>query len=267
MIKDITLGQYFPGNSMVHRLDPRYKIIISGIFIAMLFIGDHVICLEIGAVFVAMALILSSIPLKMIVKSIKPIIPLLLFTSLFNIFFISGGMPIFEWKFIKITDAAVHTTFFMFVRIILLIAGTSLLTYTTSPIALTDAIERLLSPLKKIKVPVHDLAMMMTIALRFIPTLLDETDKIIKAQQARGADFDTGGIMQKAKSLIPILVPLFISAFRRADELAMAMEARCYRGGGNRTRMNEMVFTKVDYIGCVVVAAFVAAIILLLIIF
>ena len=261
MIKDITLGQYFPGNSIVHRLDPRYKIIISGIFIAMLFIGDHVICLEIGAVFVAMALILSSIPVKMIVKSIKPIIPLLLFTSLFNIFFISGGMPIFEWKFIKITDAAVHTTFFMFVRIILLIAGTSLLTYTTSPSALTDAIERLLSPLKKIKVPVHDLAMMMTIALRFIPTLIEETDKIISAQKARGVDLDGGKLMDKVKAVVPIIIPLFVSAVRRASELATAMECRCYRGGEGRTKMRQLKSGAADYVSLMISILFLASVI------
>ena len=240
MIKDITLGQYFPGNSMVHRLDPRYKIIISGIFIAMLFIGDHVICLEIGAVFVAMALILSSI---------------------FNIFFISGGMPIFEWKFIKITDAAVHTTFFMFVRIILLIAGTSLLTYTTSPIALTDAIERLLSPLKKIKVPVHDLAMMMTIALRFIPTLIEETDKIISAQKARGVDLDGGKLMDKVKAVVPIIIPLFVSAVRRASELATAMECRCYRGGEGRTKMRQLKSGAADYVSLMISILFLASVI------
>lgn len=261
MIKDITLGQYFPGDSMVHRMDPRFKIIISGLFIAMLFIGDSPVCLEAGAVFTTAALILSQIPVKMILKSLKPIIPILLFTSVFNLFLITGGVPLFEWKFIKITDTAVHTTVFMIIRIILLISGTSLLTYTTSPIALTDAIERLLSPLKKIKVPVHDLAMMMTIALRFIPTLIEETDKIISAQKARGVDFEGGKLMDKVRSVIPIIIPLFVSAVRRAGELATAMECRCYQGDRGRTKMRRLKSGPADYISLIITVMFLAAVI------
>lgn len=248
MIKDITLGQYFPGNSVIHKLDPRFKIIISGLFIAMLFVGSHEICLELGAVFAVMALLLSSIPLKMILKSLKPIIPILAFTSFFNLFFITGGVPVFEWGIISITDKAIETTIFMVVRIILLIAGTSLLTYTTSPIALTDAIEMLLEPLKKIKVPVHDLAMMMTIALRFIPTLVEETDKIISAQKARGVDLEGGKLTDKIKAVVPIIIPLFVSAVKRAGDLATAMECRCYRGGEGRTKMKVLKSGAADYI-------------------
>ena len=179
MIKDITLGQYFPGNSVVHNLDARFKLVITLLFIIMLFIGSNTICLEVGTVFTATALLCSSIPFKMIAKSLKPILPILLFTTILNLFMITGGIPLFQWKFISITDEAVETSVFMIIRILLLIVGTSLLTYTTFPVSLTDAIERLLSPLKRFKLPVHELAMMMTIALRFIPTLIEETDKIM----------------------------------------------------------------------------------------
>ena len=237
MIKDITLGQYFPGSSVVHNLDARFKLVITLLFIIMLFIGGNTICLEVGTVFTATALLCSSIPFKMIAKSLKPILPILLFTTILNLFMITGGIPLFQWKFISITDEAVETSVFMIIRILLLIAGTSLLTYTTSPVSLTDAIERLLSPLKRFKLPVHELAMMMTIALRFIPTLIEETDKIMSAQKARGADMEGGGIKEKVKSVVPVIVPLFVSAVRRAGELATAMECRCYRGGEGRTRM------------------------------
>ena len=230
MIKDITLGQYFPGSSVVHNLDARFKLVITLLFIIMLFIGGNTICLEVGTVFTATALLCSSIPFKMIAKSLKPILPILLFTTILNLFMITGGIPLFQWKFISITDEAVETSVFMIIRILLLIAGTSLLTYTTSPVSLTDAIERLLSPLKRFKLPVHELAMMMTIALRFIPTLIEETDKIMSAQKARGADMEGGGIKEKVKSVVPVIVPLFVSAVRRAGELATAMECRCYRG-------------------------------------
>ncbi len=235
MIKDITLGQYFPGSSVVHNLDARFKLVITLLFIIMLFIGGNTICLEVGTVFTATALLCSSIPFKMIAKSLKPILPILLFTTILNLFMITGGIPLFQWKFISITDEAVETSVFMIIRILLLIAGTSLLTYTTSPVSLTDAIERLLSPLKRFKLPVHELAMMMTIALRFIPTLIEETDKIMSAQKARGADMEGGGIKEKVKSVVPVIVPLFVSAVRRAGELATAMECRCYRGGEGKT--------------------------------
>lgn len=247
MLKDITLGQFFPGNSIVHRIDPRFKIIIAVIFIAMLFIGSSAVCLEVGAVFCFMSIILSQIPFKMILKSLKPVVMILLLTSVLNLFLITGGDPLFEWKFIKITDTGVYTSVFMIIRIVLLISGTSLLTYTTSPIALTDAIERLLSPLKKLRLPVHDLAMMMTIALRFVPTLIEETDKIMSAQKARGVDMDGGNIKDRIKSVVPVIIPLFISAVRRAGELATAMECRCYNGGEGRTKMRQLKCDWTDF--------------------
>lgn len=261
MLKDITLGQYFPGSSIVHRIDPRFKIIITIFFIAMLFIGNNPVCLEVGAVFCIMSVVLSKIPFKMILKSLKPIVMVLVITSLLNLFLITGGHPLFEWKFIKITEQGVYTSVFMIVRIILLIAGTSLLTYTTSPIALTDAIERLLSPLKKVKLPVHDLAMMMTIALRFVPTLIEETDKIMSAQKARGVDMDGGNIKDKIKAIIPIIIPLFISAVRRAGELATAMECRCYNGGEGRTKMRQLRCSASDFVALGMSMLFMAAVI------
>lgn len=261
MLKDITLGQYFPGSSIVHRIDPRFKIIITVIFIAMLFIGSSPVCLEVGAVFCAMAVLLSQIPFKMILKSLKPIVLIMIFTSILNLFLITKGTPLFEWKFIKITDNGVYTSIFMVIRIVLLIAGTSLLTYTTSPIALTDAIERLLSPLKKLKFPVHDLAMMMTIALRFVPTLIEETEKIMSAQKARGVEMDGGKLLDRIKSVIPIIIPLFISAVRRAGELATAMECRCYHGGEGRTKMRQLKFGVTDCLALALSIFFTAAVI------
>ncbi len=261
MLKDITLGQYFPGNSIVHRLDPRFKIIIAIVFIAMLFIGKSAVCLEVGAVFCIMSVILSKIPFKMILKSLKPIVMILVVTSVLNIFLITSGHPLFEWKFIKITDDGVYTSIFMIVRIILLISGTSLLTYTTSPIALTGAIESLLAPLKKLKLPVHDLAMMMTIALRFVPTLIEETDKIMSAQKARGVDMEGGNIRDKIKSIVPIIIPLFVSAVRRAGELATAMECRCYHGGEGRTKMRQLKCGVSDFIALALSLWFMASVI------
>ena len=215
MIKDITIGQYFPGNSVIHRMDARIKIIMTAVFIVMLFAANSVWGLLVGIAFTILTFIISKIPGKLMLKSLKPIVPIIIFTAIFNLLFIRTGKAYFEWKFLKITDEGVDTAVFMMIRIICLIVGTSLLTYTTSPIDLTDAIERLLSPLKKIKVPVHELAMMMTIALRFIPTLIEETDKIMSAQKARGADMETGSLIQKAKALIPVLIPLFVASFRR----------------------------------------------------
>ncbi len=246
MLKDITIGQYFPGKSVIHSLDPRFKIIITGIFISMLFAANSFIALGIGVVFLLLAFLLSKIPLKLMLKSLKPIIPIIIFTSVLNIFFITG-VPLFKLGFIKITRDGLELSAFMIIRIVALIMGSSLLTYTTSPITLTDAIERLLSPLKKIKVPVHELAMMMTIALRFIPTLIEETDKIISAQKARGADMESGNLLQRAKAMTPILIPLFVSAFRRAEELALAMECRCYQGGDGRTRLKQLHSTAADF--------------------
>ena len=263
MLRDITIGQYFPGNSVIHRLDPRFKIIITIIYIVMLFTGDNFLCLAVGAVFTFGAILLSRIPLKMFFKSVKPLFIFLFITSLINLLFMSRGDVLFEWKFIKITDEGLTTSAFMVIRIVLLIMGTSLLTYTTSPITLTDAIERLLSPLRKIKFPVHELAMMMSIALRFIPTLIEETDKIMSAQKARGAEIDTGSFAVRAKNLVSILVPLFISAFRRADELATAMECRCYHGGEGRTRLRQLRSAPRDYIALAVTVLFLAAVIVL----
>lgn len=259
MLKDITIGQFFPGNSLIHRLDPRFKIVITLVYILMLFTGDHIICLAVGAVFTIMSVILSKIPFKMFIKSIKPIFPFLLLTAVLNILFVSTGDVLFEWHFLKITQDGINISVFMIIRIVLLIMGSSLLTYTTSPITLTDAIERLLSPLKKIKVPVHELAMMMSIALRFIPTLIEETDKIMSAQKARGAEIDTGSLMTRARNMISILVPLFISSFRRADELATAMECRCYNGGEGRTRLRQLKSSSRDYIALAISLIFYAA--------
>lgn len=262
MIKDITIGQFFPGKSIVHRLDSRIKLLLTVMFIIMLFMADTFLGLLIGVLFIGLAYVVSSIPLKMIFKSVKPIVPLIVFTAVLNLFFISTGDVLVHWWIFKITTGSLQTAVFMIVRIIALIVGTSLLTYTTSPIALTDAIERILSPLKKIKLPVHEVAMMMTIALRFIPTLVEETDKITMAQKARGADMESGSILKRAKALVPILIPLFVSAFRRAEELAMAMECRCYHGGEGRTRLKQLHFAMRDLYAVIISAVPIVLIII-----
>ena len=262
MLKDITIGQYFPGNSVIHRLDPRFKIIITGVYIAMLFCTSSFWGLLLGFVFLILEFLLSKIPMKLMLKSLKPILPIILFTSILNLFFIDGVALVSIWK-IKITDEGLRTTGVMIARIICLICGSSLLTYTTSPITLTDAIEQLLSPLKKLHMPVHELAMMMTIALRFIPTLIEETDKIMSAQKARGADLESGGLVQRARALIPILIPLFVSAFRRAEELALAMECRCYQGGEGRTKLKTLRSGGRDYAALSISVLFLAAVIAL----
>ncbi len=261
MLRDITLGQYFPGNSVVHRLDARFKLIITAVFIMLLFIGTNTISIEVGTVFALMAFLCSSIPIKLIARSLKPILPVLLFTMVLNLFMITDGISIVELGFIEITDVGVKTSIFMVIRIILLIAGTSLLTYTTSPVALTDAIERLLNPLKRFKLPVSELAMMMTIALRFIPTLIEETDKIMSAQKARGADMENGKLMDKVKAVVPIIIPLFVSSVRRAGELATAMECRCYNGGEGRTRMRQLKSSVADYLAFAISVFFLLAVI------
>lgn len=263
MLKDITIGQYFPMDSVIHRLDPRFKIVMTLIFIIMLFTGDSFICMGISAVYTLIAVLLSRIKFKMFVKSIKPLMPFLLVTAVLNLLFVSDGDVYFHWKFIKITSDGINVSLFMIIRIVLLIMGSSLLTYTTSPITLTDAVERLLSPLKRFKFPVHELAMMMSIALRFIPTLIEETDKIISAQKARGAEIDTGSITNRAKNMVSILIPLFISAFRRADELATAMECRCYNGGEGRTRLRQLKSEFRDYTALSVTIIFFVCVILL----
>ena len=262
MLSDITIGQFFPGKSTVHRIDPRMKLILIVAFIVVLFVIRNafsflLLAISLGAVFFT-----AKIPARAIWRGVKPILPLILFTAVLNIFFVEGKVLVSFWIF-RITDAGLKTAALMAVRIVLLIAGSSLLTYTTSPIALTDAIERLFGPLKVIHFPVHEMAMMMTIALRFIPTLLEETDKIMSAQKARGADLETGGILKRAKALIPILIPLFVSAFRRAEELALAMECRCYRGGEGRTRMKQLHLSSLDWISTGVVAVVFAAAIMM----
>lgn len=263
MIKDITIGQYIPGNTFIHKLDPRTKILISLLFIVSLFIIDKFVGYILVVAFVAAIVINSKVPPRYILKGLKPIVILLVFTSVLNIFMIKGteSTLLFHFGFFKIYVEGVRTAIFMIFRLLFLVIGTSMLTLTTSPIELTDGIESLLKPIGKEMA--HELAMMMTIALRFIPTLMDETDKIMKAQKARGADFESGGIIQKAKSLVPLLVPLFISSFRRADELAMAMEARCYRGGSGRTRMKQLKFTRNDLIAWIIFSIlFIASIVI-----
>lgn len=256
MLKDITIGQHFPGNSPVHKLDPRLKIIITVAYVVFLFLSTNLMGLALSGILVISFYLISRIPLKMLRKSLKPILPLIVFTVILNLFFITGaGQPLVQiWK-IKIYKEGILFCIVMVARILCLISGTSLLTYTTSPIALTDALERLMKPLNVIRFPVHEMAMMMTIALRFIPTLIEETDKIINAQKSRGALLDSGSFMDRVKALVPILIPLFISAFRRADELATAMECRCYRGGEGRTRLKQLKITSQDIISLLVCAA------------
>lgn len=239
MLKDLTLGQYFPGNSVVHRLDARTKILLTLFYMVLIFCIQNFSGYLLLGVFTVLIIRASEIPLRFILKGVKPLLFFILFTAVLNLFFSSGGQVLWQLGFLKITAEGVRYAAFMILRIVFLVLGTSLLTYTTSPITLTDGIELLLRPFSKIGLPAHELAMMMSIALRFIPTLLEETDKIMKAQTARGADFETGNLLARAKALVPLLVPLFISAFRRADELAVAMECRCYRGGKNRTKMTE----------------------------
>ncbi len=253
MLKDITLGQYFPGNSIIHRLDPRTKILGLIAYIVALFVAVNWVSYGVMFVFLVTCIAISSIPLKSIFKGMKPLVVILILTGILNIFFTKEGTLLFEFRKIQIYDAGLIRAGFMVLRILMLITGTFLLTYTTSPIALTDGIESLLNPLKVIRLPVHELAMMMSIALRFVPTLIEETDKIISAQKARGADFESGNVFRRAKALVPILVPLFISAFRRADELATAMECRCYQGGTGRTKMKLLRFKRRDYLSFLVV--------------
>ncbi len=260
MLRDITLGQYFPGTSCVHRLDARFKLVITLLFIFMLFASDGLLGLAVGAVFTVVSVLLSRIPPKLILRSVRPIVPILLFTSVLNLLLIDSGDLVFQWKMIEIHQQGIDTSVFMLIRILLLISGTSLLTYTTSPILLTDAIESLLSPLKRLKFPVHELAMMMTIALRFIPTLLEETDKIMSAQKARGANLDEGSLTERVKALVPILIPLFVSAFRRAEELALAMECRCYQGGEGRTRLRQLKSGPRDYAALLITLVFLGAV-------
>ena len=246
-LKDIPLGQYFPGHSFVHKLDPRTKLLAVVLYIVALFLAKSFITYGIMFLLLAVSIAISKVPLKSIVRGLKPVVFIVVFTAILNLFYTPGDHVLVKVWILTIKLEGVFNAFFMVVRILMLIAGTFLLTYTTSPILLTDALESLLGPLKKIKVPVHELAMIMSIALRFIPTLIEETDKIMSAQRARGADFESGNLIQRAKALIPLLVPLFISAFRRADELAVAMECRCYHGGEGRTRLRQLHYVGRDY--------------------
>ncbi len=263
MLKDITLGQYFPGNSPVHRLDPRTKLLILIVYIVALFMAGAWISYGVVFLFLAAVVAISRIPLRSLVRGMKPLVVILLFTAVLNLFFTGGKQVLVEFWGIQITMEGVMRAIFMVLRILMLISGTFLLTYTTSPIALTDGLESLLGPLKKIKVPVHELSMMMCIALRFVPTLIEETDKIMSAQKARGADFENGNLIRRVKALVPVLVPLFISSFRRADELATAMECRCYHGGEGRTKMKLLRYKRRDYLAFLVGALLLSAVIVL----
>lgn len=260
MIRDITIGQYYPTNSILHRLDPRVKLAGTFMFIISLFLFETFYGYIAVTLFLFSVIKLSKVPFRFIVKGLKAVIILLLFTVFFNLF-LTQGKEIFRLGFIKITEEGLRSAGFMGIRLTYLILGSSLMTFTTTPNHLTDGLEKLLWPLRRIKVPVHEIAMMMSIALRFIPILLEETDKIMKAQMARGADFESGGLFKRAKSLIPLLVPLFVSAFRRANDLAMAMEARCYRGGEGRTKMKPLKYKRKDYLGYLTLLVYLAFVI------
>ena len=261
MLRDITIGQHFPGNSILHRCDPRLKLVGTIAYIVVLFVAANPVGIALSIALLGLLYSVAKIPFKMILKSLKPIVPVIIFTAVLNLFFLTGETPLFHWWIFTIYPEGVRYAILMAVRVMALIAGTSLLTYTTSPIVLTDAIENLLRPLGRLHFPVHELAMMMTIALRFIPTLIDETEKIMNAQKARGAMLDTGSFMQRVKALVPILIPLFLSAFRRADELAMAMECRCYHGGEGRTRLKVLQFGKEDVLCAVVLTVLLGIIV------
>ena len=262
MLKDITLGQYFPGDTIAHRLDPRTKILLVVLYIVALFCANSLLAYGILALVLAVCVRVSHVGLKSLVRGLKPVVFIIVFTGVLNLFFTPGDHTLVEWGVLRITETGARNALFMVLRIMLLIMGTFLMTYTTSPISLTDGLERLLNWMKKLHVPVHELAMIMSIALRFIPTLIEETDKIMSAQKARGADFESGGIIQKAKALIPILVPLFVSAIRRAEELATAMECRCYHGGEGRTKLHVLQYAGRDYaalaLGVVITAGIIA---------
>lgn len=263
MLKDITLGQYFPGSSPLHRLDPRTKIILTIAYIVGVFLADSVSAFIAVTAFTAALVLISRIPMRTVIVGMKPLIFIIAFTVIVNVFWAKGEHLLFEWGIIHIYAEGLMTALLVTLRIAALLTGTSIiLTYTTSPTALTDGLERLLAPLARLHVPVHDFAMMMTIALRFIPTLIEETDKIMSAQKARGADLESGGIMQRARALVPILIPLFVSAFRRADELALAMECRCYRGDVGRTRMKQLHYSWQDGVAAALTIGCIAGVIM-----
>ena len=263
MIRDITIGQYYPAKSILHRLDPRVKLVCTLLYLVSLFLFRSVPGYIVATIFLAIIIKISTVPFSYIVRGLKPIVMLLMITVLFNLFLTRDGEVLFHAWIFTITEGGLITAVYMAIRLKYLIIGSSLMTFTTTPNELTDGIEALLHPLNRIHVPVHEVAMMMSIALRFIPILLEETDKIMKAQIARGADLESGNMIQKAKSMIPILVPLFVSAFRRANDLAMAMEARCYRGGEGRTKMKPLHYQKRDYVAYIVVIVYVIAVVLI----
>ena len=263
MLKDITLGQFFPGNTIIHRLDPRVKLVVTLAYITSLFAAKGIWAYALMLTALLTCVLLSKIKPKVLLRGLRPVFIIILVTVFLNVFFIRGATVVFEFGFVVITREGLLTAAFTALRLIMLIIGTFLLTYTTSPIALTDGLERMLNPLKKIRLPIHELSMMMSIALRFIPTLIEETDNIMSAQKARGADFETGGPVKRAKAILPLIIPLFIIAFRRADELAVAMESRCYRGGEGRTRMKELKTTWRDWLTLLCAASLIAATVLL----
>lgn len=263
MTANISLGQFLPGNSVVHRLDPRTKIFLMAIYIAIVFVVKSLLVFLIPIALLVAMFAFARVPASYFFSALRPMKWLLIFMFILNLFATPGNTILFEWHFIRLTQEAIEQAVYITLRLILLVAGTSILTLTTSPIALTDGLEKLMSPLRKLRFPAHELAMMMTIALRFIPTLMEETDRIQKAQMARGADFESGNIFQRAKSMIPVLVPLFVSAFRRADELAMAMESRCYHGGEGRTRMRELHFHARDLVATLLLVVVLVGIIVL----
>ena len=261
MIRDITIGQYYPADSILHKLDPRVKLIGTFLYIVSMFLFESFWGFLVVGVFLFSIIQLSKVPIKFIVRGLKSVVVLLLFTLIFNLF-LTPGEVVLKLGFLKVTKEGIYYAIRMGLRLVCLILGSTIMTFTTTPNQLTDGLESILGPLKKIKVPVHEIAMMMSIALRFIPILLEETDKIMKAQQARGADFESGGLLKRAKAMVPILVPLFISAFRRANDLAMAMEARCYRGGDGRTKMKPLKYKRVDVVAFILILLYLAGIIL-----
>ena len=263
MLKDITLGQYFPGDTVIHRLDPRTKLLFMIAYITALFMAKGFPAYAFMLAVLITCLTISGIKPAAVLRGLRPVFVIIIITVFLNIFFIRGETILFQYHFVIITQEGVYTAVFMAARLMMLIISTFLLTYTTSPITLTDGLERMLSPLKKIKLPIHEFSMMMSIALRFIPTLIEETDKIMSAQKSRGADFETGGIVKRAKAILPLIIPLFISAFRRADELATAMESRCYHGGEGRTKMKILKFAGRDIIALLCGAGIVASVVLL----
>ncbi len=267
MLNSVTIGQYFPGDSLLHRLDPRMKLTLTLAFIVLVFLPQNWVGLALTLAFLAVVVGLSRLPVKLILKSMKPVLFLVAFTAVLNMFYVTGGTTLLDWWIFHVTTKGLTTAAFIAVRILCLIAGSSLLTYTTTPTALTDAIEYLLAPLKVVKVNAHELAMMMTIALRFIPTLMEELDKIMAAQKARGADLESGGLLQRVRALVPILIPLFVSSFRRAYDLAMAMECRCYQGGEGRTRMKRLQTAPRDWLALAVYLLVIAGAIVLNMVF